>query len=72
MNLLVVVDMDGYFTYVQGVFMGHLVDATVYRYCNIPALPAGLLMLADWVFLLEETCLFLPGVERCKIFKEEK
>ena len=26
---------------------GHLVDTTVYRYCNIPALHAGLLMLAD-------------------------
>ena len=47
MNLLVVVDMDGYFTYMEGAFRGYLVDATVYRSCNIPALPAGLLMLAD-------------------------
>jgi hypothetical protein len=49
MNLLIIVDLDGYFTFVQGGFKGHLTDASVYHYCQgaIPRLPAGLHMLAD-------------------------
>lgn len=27
--------------------MGHLTDASVFHYCNIPQLPAGLRLLAD-------------------------
>ena len=47
MNMMVVVDTDGYIVYVKSGFMGHLTDATCYAYSHVPALPAGCLMMGD-------------------------
>ena len=69
MNVLVVVNMAGYFTS-QGVFRGYLVDATVYKYCNIPASPADFLILAYSGFhaggdtLVSARCGQMPNIQR--------
>ena len=47
MNWLVVVDANGCFTFGKAGFRGHLIDAAVFDYANMPALPPGLRLLAD-------------------------
>jgi hypothetical protein len=47
MNLIIVVDNNGYITFCKGGYMGHLVDATCFQYARIPPLPNGLCLLGD-------------------------
>ena len=54
MNLLIIVDNDGFITFCKGGYMGHLVDATCFNYARIPRLPAGLFLLGDSGFPLTD------------------
>lgn len=50
-NLLVVVDTHGYFTYGQAGYMGHLRDQTCCLFSNMTALPQGTQMMSDLGFV---------------------
>lgn len=47
LNVILVVDNDGFITFLKGGYLGHLVDVTCFQYARVPRLPDGLYLLGD-------------------------